>query len=62
MALNGFASGAVVAAPLAAVLTWLAVTWQQHVDLRVGRDTVQVGTAGTTAGADVSGSGSARPR
>ena len=42
MALNGFASGALVAAPLAAVLTWLAVTWQQHVDLRVERDTAMV--------------------
>ena len=28
--------------PLAAVLTWLAVTWQQHVDLRVERDTAVV--------------------
>lgn len=39
MALSGFASGALVAAPMAAVLTWLAVTWQQHVDVRVERDT-----------------------
>ena len=42
MALNGFATGALVAAPIAAVLTWLAVTWQQHVDVRVERDTVAV--------------------
>ena len=40
MALGGFASGALVAAPVAAVLTWLAVTWEQHVDVRVERDTV----------------------
>lgn len=40
MALSGFASGALVAAPMAALLTWLAVTWQQHVDVRVERDTV----------------------
>lgn len=40
MALSGFASGALVAAPMAAVLTWLAVSWQQHVDVRVERDTV----------------------
>ena len=40
MALGGFASGALVAAPVAAVLTWLAVSWEQHVDLRVERDTV----------------------
>lgn len=39
MALNSFASGALVAAPIAGVLTWLAVTWQQHVDVRVERDT-----------------------
>lgn len=39
MALSGFASGALVAAPVAAVLTWLAVSWQQHVDVRVERDT-----------------------
>ncbi|WP_374942976.1 hypothetical protein [Sphingomonas sp.] len=42
MALSGFASGALVAAPVAAVLTWLAVSWQQHVDVRVERDTVAV--------------------
>jgi hypothetical protein len=42
MALSGFASGALVAAPVAAVLTWLAVTWQQHVDVRVERDTAVV--------------------
>lgn len=42
MALNNFAAGAFVAAPIAAVLTWLAVTWQQHVDVRVERDTVAV--------------------
>ncbi len=40
MALTGFASGALVTAPLVATLTWLAVTWQQHVDVRVERDTV----------------------
>ncbi len=40
MALSGFASGALVTAPVVAVLTWLAVTWQQHVDVRVERDTV----------------------
>ena len=40
MALSGFASGALVTAPLVATLTWLAVTWQQHVDVRVERDTV----------------------
>lgn len=42
MALSGFASGALVAAPMAAVLTWLTVTWQQHVDIRVERDTAVV--------------------
>jgi hypothetical protein len=42
MALNSFAAGALVAAPVAGVLTWLAVTWQQHVDLRVERDTAVV--------------------
>lgn len=42
MALSGFASGALVAAPIAAVLTWLAVSWQQHVDVRVERDTAMV--------------------
>lgn len=42
MALSGFASGALVAAPVAAVLTWLAVSWQQHVDVRVERDTAVV--------------------
>ena len=42
MALSGFASGALVAAPIAAVLTWLAVSWQQHVDVRVERDTAVV--------------------
>lgn len=42
MALSGFASGALVAAPLTAVLTWLTVTWQQHVDVRVERDTAVV--------------------
>lgn len=42
MALSGFASGALVATPIAAVLTWLAVTWQQHVDVRVERDTAVV--------------------
>lgn len=42
MALSGFASGALVAAPMAAVLTWLTVTWQQHVDVRVERDTAVV--------------------
>jgi hypothetical protein len=42
MALSGFASGALVAAPMAAVLTWLAVTWQQHVDVRVERDNAVV--------------------
>lgn len=42
MALSGFASGALVAAPMAAVLTWLSVTWQQHVDVRVERDTAVV--------------------
>lgn len=42
MALSGFASGALVAAPMAAVVTWLAVTWQQHVDIRVERDTAVV--------------------
>lgn len=42
MALSGFASGALVASPIAAVLTWLAVTYQQHVDVRVERDTVAV--------------------
>ena len=40
MALGGFASGALVTAPVVAVLTWLTVTWQQHVDVRVERDTV----------------------
>lgn len=40
MALSGFASGALVSAPVVATLTWLAVTWQQHVDVRVERDTV----------------------
>lgn len=40
MALGGFATGALVTAPVVAVLTWLAVTWQQHVDVRVERDTV----------------------
>lgn len=42
MGLSGFASGALVAAPVAAVLTWLAVSWQQHVDVRVERDTAVV--------------------
>ena len=42
MALSGFASGALVAAPMAAVLTWLTVTWQQHIDVRVERDTAVV--------------------
>ena len=42
MALSGFAAGALVASPVAAVLTWLAVTYQQHVDVRVARDTVAV--------------------
>jgi hypothetical protein len=42
LGLNSFASGALVAAPMAAVLTWLTVTWQQHVDLRVERDTAVV--------------------
>ena len=42
MALSGFASGALVAAPMAAVLTWLAVSWQSHVDVRVERDTAVV--------------------
>lgn len=42
MALSGFASGALVAAPVAAVLTWLAVSWQQHIDVRVERDTAVV--------------------
>jgi len=42
MALNSFATGAFVAAPIAAVLTWLAVSWQQHVDVRLERDTVAV--------------------
>lgn len=42
MALSGFASGALVAAPMAAMLTWLTVTWQQHVDVRVERDTAVV--------------------
>ncbi len=36
------ASGALVASPIAAVLTWLAVTYQQHVDVRGERDTVAV--------------------
>ena len=40
MALGGFATGALVTAPVVATLTWLAVTWQQHVDVRVERDTV----------------------
>lgn len=40
MALKGFAAGALVTAPVVATLTWLAVTWQQHVDVRVERDTV----------------------
>ena len=40
MALAGFATGALVTAPVVAVLTWLAVTWEQHVDVRVERDTV----------------------
>lgn len=40
MALTGFATGALVTAPVVAALTWLAVTWQQHVDVRVERDTV----------------------
>ncbi len=40
MALKGFAAGALVTAPVVATLTWLAVTWQQHVDLRVERDTI----------------------
>jgi hypothetical protein len=40
MALNGFATGALVTAPVVALLTWLTVTWQQHVDVRVERDTV----------------------
>ena len=40
MALGGFATGALVTAPVVATLTWLAVTWQQHVDIRVERDTV----------------------
>ena len=39
MALSGAASGALLAAPVAAVLTWLAVSWQGHVDVRVERDT-----------------------
>ena len=42
MALSHFAGGALVAAPIAGVLTWLAVTWQQHVDVRVERDTAVV--------------------
>ena len=42
MALSGFASGALVASPIAAVLTWFAVMYQQHVDVRVERDTVAV--------------------
>lgn len=47
MALSGFASGALVAAPIAGALTWLAVSWQQHVDVRVERDTavLQAGRA-----------------
>lgn len=40
MAIKGFAAGALVTAPVVATLTWLAVTWQQHVDLRVERDTI----------------------
>ena len=40
MALGGFATGALVTAPVVATLTWLAVTWQQHVDVRVERDTI----------------------
>ena len=40
MALSEFASGALITAPVVATLTWLAVTWQQHVDVRVERDTV----------------------
>lgn len=40
MALKGFAAGAFVTAPVVATLTWLAVTWQQHVDIRVERDTI----------------------
>lgn len=42
MGLNSFASGALVAAPATALLTWLTVTWQQHVDVRVERDTAVV--------------------
>lgn len=40
MALKGFTAGALAAAPVVATLTWLAVTWQQHVDVRVERDTI----------------------
>ncbi len=66
MALSGFASGALVAAPVAAVLTWLAVSWQQHVDVRVERDTavVRADRAAFNAGFDRDWSaamGQARP-
>lgn len=66
MALSGFASGALVAAPVAAVLTWLAVTWQQHVDVRVERDTavVRADRAAFNAGFDrdwSAATGQARP-
>ena len=65
MGLSGFASGALVAAPMAAVLTWLAVSWQQHVDVRVERDTavVRADRAAFTAGFDRDWSAaSGRPR
>lgn len=42
MGLNNFATGALLAAPLTGVLTWLTVSWQQHVDVRVERDTAVV--------------------
>jgi hypothetical protein len=65
MALSGFASGALVATPVAAVLTWLAVSWQQHVDIRVERDTavIRADRAAFTAGFDRDWSAaSGRPR
>lgn len=65
MALSGFASGALVAAPMAAVLTWLTVSWQQHVDIRVERDTatIRADRAAFNAGFDRDWSAaSGRPR
>jgi len=49
VALSSFASGALLATTMAAVLTWLAVSWQQHVDVRVERPTAVVRAASTSS-------------